>query len=372
MQNGCKILILTAGYGDGHWQVSRVLRDKFHRRGFSVKIVDLFRESHPAIDAVTRFLYIRSMVLASYGMDYYGWSYYLTRNMPHDGLFAHWINRFGQRTLTQVIRRERPGAILSTFPFGGIADLLRKLQFNIPVFTVITDFALHNRWLFSGADRYYVATDDLKLEMMRRGIPEKRIMVSGIPVREPFYDTTGLRRDHRSVLLMAGAYGVLRDLKRITERLLALPDVRIHVVCGKNEKLKRELEASFAKESRLRIWGFVERIDERMRQASCIITKAGGITLSEAVQTCVPILIFKPFPGQEKENALYFSGQGAALVSQTTEELAEQTQKMLYCPNTRKNMVERLRALQKGRASDMIVHDMIETGVQFGNAANNA
>src|SRR5690606_612328 len=97
-------------------------------------------------------------------------------------------NQFGMKKLIALLQKQRPDAIINTFPFGGITEHLRKHGIQVPVFTVVTDFSLHNRWLFTQPDRYYVATADLKREMMERGVPAEDIVVSGIPVREPFYE----------------------------------------------------------------------------------------------------------------------------------------------------------------------------------------
>ena len=51
---------------------------------------------------------------------------------------------------------------------------------------------------------------------------------------------------------------------------------------------------------------FVEDIHELYKIACCMITKPGGITLTEALSVQLPLIIIKPVPGQEKENARYF------------------------------------------------------------------
>lgn len=362
MQSFGNLLILTASYGDGHIQVSKVLKEKFEQYGFqSVKLIDLFKEAHPLMNSITKFLYLNSGALSAYGLDYYGWSYYLTRNMKHDSMLAKCLNILGIRKLMKVILQEKPDVIISTFPFGGISEQLKRRGISIPTFTILTDFVLHNRWLYSIPDRFYVATEDLRREMMERGIPGDIITVSGIPIREAFYEPPQPQydcTDGRSVLIMAGAYGVLRDMKKITERLLSVADVHIHVVCGKNDKLREDLEDSFAAEPRVRLYGFVDDIYRLMRRSSCIVTKAGGITLSEAIHVNVPILIFKPFPGQEKENASYLSGQGAALIANDISEFTLQAKAILTEESVAIKMKERGRSLQNAYAANRIVEDV--------------
>jgi UDP-N-acetylglucosamine:LPS N-acetylglucosamine transferase len=52
-----------------------------------------------------------------------------------------------------------------------------------------------------------------------------------------------------------------------------------------------------------------------MSLASFVITKPGGITVSEAISLFKPMLLFRPVPGQERENAKYLADKGAALIS---------------------------------------------------------
>jgi processive 1,2-diacylglycerol beta-glucosyltransferase len=231
---------------------------------------------------------------------------------------------------------------------------------------VVTDFSLHNRWLLTDSDRYYVATVDLMREMIDRGVPSGKILVSGIPVREHFYESRNIRNnqaDKRTILVITGLYGITSDLRKLTASLLAIPDVRIDIVCGENDKLKQELERSFVHEPRLNLFGYVEALHERMRRAACVITKAGGITLSEAIQIGTPILIFKPFPGQEKENARYLESKGAAFVAANVKELAAQARKLLLSVDNRRRMIKLYEKLASGRAAESIVQDVLGTSL---------
>nr|WP_191964400.1 glycosyltransferase [Aneurinibacillus sp. XH2] len=384
MNDDPNILILTAGYGDGHIQVANALRNEFHTQGVrSVHVLDLLDEAHPRLNSLIRYIYLKSGPSQRAGFDYYGWSYYSTRNLNYDKWLAKPLLALGRQKFKQVIRSLLPDAVISTFPYVPVSPLCRKSGIAIPTFTVLTDFALHNRWMISKSDRFYVATKDLKEAMIQRKIQPRQIMVSGIPIRESFYasvDTCklyeqyGLDPGKPVVLVMAGAYGVLQNMKSILEHLTALDNVQFAVVCGKNGKLKEELQARFAHQPQVKLLGYVETIHELMRLASCIITKAGGITLSEAIKMNVPICIFKPFPGQEKENARYLNDRGAALVARTAEELQEQIRKLLSDPvayRRVKSAISRINSQQQPNAARSITLDVLETVNRLGTHHRN-
>ncbi|MBX6395808.1 MAG: glycosyltransferase, partial [Alicyclobacillaceae bacterium] len=331
------ILILTGSFGDGHLQVARVLRTCLMKKGIQrVRILDLYAEAHPFINQVMRYAYIKSYSLAP---SLYGWMYGMTRDMEHTRFFAKLLNAFGMKKLREVLNDEQPDVVIHTFPVLAMPELRVKMRIGIPTYTVITDFSLHQRWIHAEIDKYYVATEDLKREMVRRRVPEEKIVVSGIPIRESFdhfcttsavYQKYQLNPFKKTILVLAGAYGVLRNTKQICEFLARDNKLQVVVVCGKNKILQKKMEAHFAGVSSVKVFGFVEHIHELMGIASCMITKAGGVTLSEAIAMGLPTVIFRPVPGQEKENAEYLTQKGAALTFDDVDHLQEQLIPLLH------------------------------------------
>ncbi len=361
-----KILILYASYGDGHVQVSKALQQRFLERGLhNVLMLDLYANAHPLMDAVTRFAYLMS---CSFCPKLYGWSYYLTQNMQHKWTPVKFLNTFGIGALREIIRVERPDAVINTFPMAVMAELRKQTGLQIPIFTVLTDFVLHDRWIHQEIDHYFVANEELKTAIINKGIPAERVKVSGIPLRKAFCQTYnknqlflryGLEPSKKIVLIMAGAYGVMRNLKKICRALLDLEDIQILLVCGKNQALKERIEASFAQKPNIYIFGFVEHIQELMSISSCMITKAGGITLSEALSLQLPVIVFRPLPGQEKENAYFLANKGAAKIACKIEELGKHVEQILYERQQVSQMKKAIHALQRKDASEAIVLDIL-------------
>lgn len=361
-----KLLILTAGYGEGHTKVAQALKQKFEHYGFRhLCLIDLYQIAHPMMNSISKFLYKKSPYLAACGLDFYGWSYYWTRNMKSDNAVFKWIHKLGVKTLAAIIQNEKPTAIISTFPYGGITEYLKKQELSIPTFTVITDFTLHNRWIHWIPDHYFVAAEYLKQMMISRGIPHEQITVSGIPIRRQFEQTPKGNAygdgGQRSVLIMSGSYMTFHHMIQLINDLLLISGVKIHVVCGKNKKLKHTLELRYRGIENLNLYGFVEQIHELMNLSSCMITKAGGITLSEAIHVNIPILIFNPLAGQEKENADFLAGKEIAIVSRDIKQLCAQTRDLLMNHRKREDMRQRAKSMQMVQAADIIVSHVIST-----------
>lgn len=361
------VLILAASYGDGHLQVSKVLQNHFKKIGIdNVEIMDLFAEAHPIMNEFVKYVYLKSFTLAP---SLYGWVYYRSKEMRHDRLFAKVLHSFGTQKLKERFQRQKPDVVINTFPFYAMPILRLKYQIDIPNFTVITDFSLHQRWLHPEVDKYYVATEDLKMEMSKREIPRNKIFVSGIPVRDSFdkgydekivYQQLGLDPKKRTILVMAGAYGVVNNIKEIVEDLSRLKDYQILLACGKNESLIKEMKSYFNNHAGVKVHGYIENIHELFGILACMITKPGGITLSEAIAARVPVLLYHPVPGQEKDNAEYLMKKGGAVIFNDRAGFRENILPLIDDEKSLLKMKETMGFLHQSNSGERIVKDILE------------
>jgi processive 1,2-diacylglycerol beta-glucosyltransferase len=365
MTSDLKILIFYASYGEGHIQVSKALINSFKEKGIKhIKMIDLLAEAHPKLDALSRFFYLKS---TSYWPQLYGWSYYRTYNMQHDQLIGKWLNSLCIPKLEAIIQREKPDAVINTFPMLSMSELRKKIGLFIPTFTVLTDYILHSRWLHPGTDKYFVATEDLKKTMIQKGIKSEQITVSGIPVRKVFqqhFDLKVIAKKYdldpqkKNVLIMANAYSGMSNLKKMISALL-LEDVQILFVCGNDKGLRTKLETLFEHEAKVKIMGFVDQIQELMAISSCIITKAGGITLTEAIVLQLPILVFRPLPGQELENALYLAEKKLLFITNKIIEIKKIVHQLISNHEQRSQMKLAMGAMHKKAASEFVVSEIL-------------
>ncbi|MDG0812850.1 MGDG synthase family glycosyltransferase [Cohnella rhizosphaerae] len=314
-----KIVIVYARFGDGHYQVSKALEQQFASHPdarFEVHLVDLFGEAHPAMDAIVRFAYARSM---TWFPKTYGWSYRVTNGMTHDRPLGRWLHALGQGKMTSLLRTIRPDAVIHTFPFLATYAAMASAGISIPTYTVITDYELHTRWVHPRTDGYFVAADELKTQLAGMGIREDRIHVTGIPIRGQFLDQRRSRRDiceekgldpdRTYILVMLGA---LAEPDRLVASLFAqAQSATLLLVAGRDDKLCRRLAKRYERQTRVRVIGFADHIEAYMSVASCIVTKAGAVTLTEALSLGVPVVVYRPIPGQEQGNAEYWQRRSA-------------------------------------------------------------
>lgn len=370
-----KVLILTAHYGNGHVQVAKTLEQTFRQRGIkNVIVCDLFNESHPVITDITKYLYLKSYTI---GKELYRLFYYGVEKI-YDKKIAMWYANFGRKRLKAILQMEQPDIIINTFPIIAVPELKKQTGFSIPVYNVLTDFCLHKIWIHRQVDQYFVATDYVKEMMQKAGVMGNRITVTGIPIRTNFempvsldslYKKYGISPSKKTLLIVAGAHGVLKNVKDLCELFMTVPQLQVVVVCGKNKLLQGELEELCKQQPDvLKVFGYVEKIDELFRITSCMITKPGGITLSEAAALQVPVILYKPVPGQENENAIYFERKGAAVVVREEEDIFLKTKEVLENDKKLQRMREAMRAIYKPQSALNIVDMILEENMMQVNA----
>lgn len=353
-------LILTANYGSGHVQVANVLAEELKSKGLQPVISDLFGEAHPIMSQVTQSIFIKSF---SHGSSFYKWFYYGT-NKLNANTITQFSRYLGRKRFLELINEHQPRFVITTFPLHAAPFLIKKSRFNIPIYTVITDYFAHPFWINPSIDRYFVASDSVKNGLIKHGVDKNKITVSGIPIRADFYRPInneemftkyGVTPSSRVVTILAGAQGVLKNVKVLAQRLLKDPSLRVIVVCGKNKALYEKLKPLAEQySSSFRLFGYVEKLHEILKISHCVVTKPGGISITEAAAVRVPLLLYKPVPGQEGENAKYFEEKGAAFVVHTVNEIVGNVQKLFENEALLSSMQRSLELIHKAHSSSII------------------
>lgn len=235
-----------------------------------------------------------------------------------------------------AVDRYKPDSVLCTqfLPSEVYATLRDQGRLEIPVYTAVTDFMIHPIWVYRGMDRYFVATQTTKDQLVDTGeVPPERVQVTGIPI-DPKFAVPIAREDARreleldpdpsrlTVLIMSGGFG-WGPVEQALEVVLSLPErVQAAVICGRNEGLRRKLAHRVrGMEDRIKISGFTDRVDLFMAAADVMVGKSGGLTTSEAMARGLPMIVFRPIPGQEERNCDFLQETGAGVRVYDYEEL---------------------------------------------------
>ena len=115
------------------------------------------------------------------------------------------------------------------------------------------------------------------------------------------------------MLQLAGGFGVGPIEKLFTSICSIEQPLDVVVVSGRNEKLKKQLDAAdVPARHRAKVMGFTDKMDELMAAADVVVTKPGGLTSSEVLARGAAMAIVNPIPGQESRNSDYLLEHGAA------------------------------------------------------------
>lgn len=336
-----KLLVLSASYGAGHEQAAVAVRDALLKMSpnTDVRIVDYMHHVHPTLDSIVKYCYLKSV---QYAPALYGWFYKGTSQIPPSSLIQRQLNSLGIEDLEAELDTYRPDVVFSTFPTpAGVVSYLRSQgRTKVPSATVITDHAIHSQWIHPQTDMYFVGSQHVKHGLMARGIPASTVDVTGIPVRPQFLQTFdkqalcekyGLDLAIPIVLVMGGAYGVMGDIQQVCQELFDYPHpVQTIVVCGRNERMKTQVsELLPTAKNPAKVFGFVSEVHELMAMADLVLTKAGGLTVSEAVAMQLPMLLYRPIPGQEVQNAKFLVRQGVAVLAANRRQVSEHLHDLL-------------------------------------------
>lgn len=342
-----RILILSAKFGEGHYQAGEALASALRTQMSSkdaVSHLDFGRFFHSKTDVLLRKAYFN---LISKTPELWRLIYQKTAGLTAASCkkFRYGLN---SKSLLHFIRETKPDVIVSThfIPAGILAEYKKQGLIRTPLATVITDYLVHGVWIHSGVDLNLVGCREGYNRLIKRGIPPEKVMLTGIPVRPPFTNPPAqvsarlklkLAPDRPTVLVMGGIAGIAGknpDIVSLLGDLAANHAAQLILVCGHDEDLYRSLYAQLAKQSfKTAIFGYAENVHVLMAAADFIITKGGALTLSEALTVGLPILVYKPIPGHEDGNACFVEKAGAGIKVNSLSELQGVSRDLLHNPD---------------------------------------
>lgn len=359
----CDVLIFSADFGTGHHQVSSALKTAIEQRrpSWKVDIYNFFNYIDPLLDRVLKFGYLQMIKHFSYG---YEWFYETTRDIEPDSKWQRFLNGMGQYKLLNLIKKCSPKVIICTFPTpaGVVSQLKRKGKIDIPLVTVITDVTVHSQWIHPNVDAYIVAAETVKERLIERGIPQDKIFALGIPLRPQFERTIidpriwkeyNLDPNRFTLLIMGGGKGLMPGIDTICSKLsrLSLP-LQVVVITGTNKLLAKKLETiSESSNIPIHVLEYVEDVASLMKISQLLLSKAGGVTVFEALASELPMLLYKPLPGHEMCNVEYLIENKTAFIANDEDEAVDHIKKVLENPSILKPMVKAIRSISKPFAS---------------------
>lgn len=319
-----KALLISVKAGYGHHSTAQAVIDCFRERGIECSMLDTFDYINTVLcESIDKgYMFATKNFPEAYGKAYSFLDRRVERYKPSSPIAI--LSKIVSHKLKDYIRDYKPDVIIGTHSYACMVMtyLKEKGDITCPTIGIVTDFTVHPFWESTNMDYYVTADSLLDNQMRKKGIPHEKILPFGIPIKNKFrkkIPKAEARRDLKlddktTVLVMMGSMG-FGNLEKQLEAIDSLDmDFQVLCVCGKNEKMKKEIDKN-AWKKKIITYGFVDNVDVLMDAADCIITKPGGLTTSELLAKRLPAVIMNPIPGQEDRNMDFLVNNGAAIMA---------------------------------------------------------
>jgi len=372
MANPPRVLLCSVSIGAGHDLAALALEQALLHRfpDAIVKTIDTFRYINPVLNQVVKGSYLETI---KFTPKVWGYLYRQAEEGDNFIDFNYILNKLLSPKLARLVEDFQPDLIIAThaFPCGIFSVLKEEEKLTIPLLGVITDYTIHPFWMHPNVDHYVIHTPQLLKVMARHGFSGGRVWPLGIPLRQQFArqrdklelrQQLGLDPALPLLLLTGGGFG-LGALEEIAGIILQSDlKAQIAAITGKNEKLRRRLQALTAGNLPFQVHGFVENMPDFLQAADLLISKPGGLTTAEALACRLPLLIVNPIPGQEERNTTFLLNHGVALLATEVEDIPIVLEQFLSNPLRQQHMVEMAALLGRPRAASDVVAKICEKG----------
>jgi processive 1,2-diacylglycerol beta-glucosyltransferase len=304
-----RILILTAGFGEGHNAAARGMQEglaEVSGGAAKVELRDLFADSFGMVNTWARKAYLTAI-----------------NHFPQSwGRFYNWLDRqeefapkmrwlfLARARLGRLLQRFQPSAVVSVFPAYPylLESILDGSRAPFRRIICITDSITVNAiWYRAAADLFFVPNELTAAILDRVPVPRELVRVTGFPVSTKFASLGDIRRppsqaEGYRILYVINAGGLVAP--DVIRGLASMPGVKLTVTVGRDQHLRGTVEALRAETgSSFEIVGWTDQLPRMMSESHLLISKAGGATTQEAIAAKCPMIVNQIVPGQEEGNA---------------------------------------------------------------------
>jgi processive 1,2-diacylglycerol beta-glucosyltransferase len=360
-----KVLVLTLSFGSGHVRAAEAVAREVSRRSpdADVLVLDALAECRAAFRACYVWPYW-AMVRYAPALWERFFNARVSRMDRHTA--PEWAFRRGCPQVFRTIAGFRPDVIVAAevaaCEMASIAK--REGLTEARLVGVITDHEAEPVWVRPEVDAYAAADEGVRKQLCSWGASAERVTVCGIPTDPDF----GVRHDRQAtrarigidddaplVLLMGGGMGPTR-MDEVAARLCeGMEPMHVVAVAGRDARVRRRLERLRpAPNVSLHVLGWTDEVAALMHAATVLVSKPGGLTLTEAGLSALPVVMFDAIPGPEKRNAERLARFGAGIMTGGIQETITAVLALLRDERLRRWMSANAAALARPDAASVI------------------
>ncbi len=349
-----KILLLSCSTGEGHNHCALAVKEALEVRGHETEFLDMlhmFGEPGPlSFDKVLN--RISSKTPELFGMMYHAGAMYSATGVTSPVYLA---NIRHARQLNDFIAERGYDAVICShlFPMETLTFLRRHERCTVHCYGVLSDYTCIPFLAETDLTGYFLPHEEIMSVCAEAGMPPERLFVTGMPVAEKFKtamtrrkarEGLGLPQEKKIYLIMTGGIGC-GDAVSLCDAIRRVPDENslLCVLPGRNEELRAALETQYGGDGVMAV-PFTDKVAEYMHACDVLLSKAGGISSSEAAVLGAPLVHTMAIPGVETLNAQFFADHGMSYFAQNVDEAARFADRLIYDSAARDRMLAAQRA----------------------------
>ncbi|MBO5222686.1 MAG: hypothetical protein J6C26_10280 [Clostridia bacterium] len=361
-----KTLILTCHTGDGHDSAARAIAREYEERGWEYVIADPI--GIPTRRG-SRFVcgFYNGMIRRTpraFGIIYNGGHVFSKVHMSSP---VYAMIRTNLRRLERFVREGNFDSVICTHVFGmeAMRGLRKHKGIRIPCFGVFTDYTTHP-YTRTGMNAYFVPHRALEKNALAGGLKKEALVYTGIPVDKKFTEDISMEEARerldmpahkKIVMVMTGGVGcqTMADLAEKLAHAMDPADTELYVLCGRNQKLADKIRKA-CPDLPVHTVPFTKEVHYYMKASDVMLSKAGGLSTTEAAVARVPLVHLKTIPGCESRNAEFFSNMGLARAASSEKQAVSQVLSLLGDPDARAS----IRAAQQREINGHAARDIAD------------
>lgn len=334
------VLILTASIGNGHNKAAANIYESLSNTGNNVQLVDFLETSSYNMNKFFGNFYKR---LIDYKPEIFRLICEIGKNKKLNQV-KYIFGKINSTIMKRLVLQYQPDIIICThfFPLAAAAMYKKDYPHKFKLMGVVTDYNIHPVWQIKGVDKYFIAHAALKEQFAVR-INKTNIIATGIPVSTKF-KAIKKNKVRNKILIMTSNQSAenMLDIIYIAKKFADI--LNITFITGNNKDHYNLLQQIFSENKNMVILGYTDKVAIYMKTHDVLITKAGGMTISEAIATGIPLIMYSPIPGMEEENAQFVNDKYLGIWAHTKNDLEQAIVKLfadnILYENIHKNMLD--------------------------------
>lgn len=348
-----KILIISCSTGGGHNACAKYILEELKNNNIEAEFKDFYDIVNKKAKKLSEKLYLSTLngngkifkVVYKLGELY-------SKTKLKSPVYS--VNKLHKKKLYNYIIQNKIDLVITSHIFPALTLTAIK---KVPFLLVATDYTACP-FMEEANPNYYVIQNGIEKDFINKGIDEKKLLKTGIPVSSNFIKNAkniryNLNIDkEKTILIMLGSMG-FGNINKIVNNLLEIDNTKIIIVTGSNKELYNKLKK--IKNKKLITLGYVHNMNDLIYSSDIVVSKPGGLSSTEIASINKPLIHAFAIPGIETINTNFFYNHKMSIKCDNENEIIQNIIKLLNDNKLQKEMIKsQSKIINKNSASDLV------------------